>query len=173
MIELVIGGAASGKSEYAEKRCVEISSGKPMVYLATMISGDKESDARIDAHRERRRDMGFSTVEQSRDVGEVSINEPDTTVLLECVTNLLANEMFSDANISCDFGSKILEDIAKLYDNENVENLVIVTGNVFEDGMDYEGETVSYIETLANINTGLAARADRTTEVVCGISLMH
>ena len=53
MLALIIGGAGSGKSEYAEKIAVRLAkeAGGPLVYLATMVSGGKEADARIRKHR--------------------------------------------------------------------------------------------------------------------------
>lgn len=177
MTEVVIGGAASGKSEYAEKLCAEISNGNLLFYLATMIQSDSESAGRIKKHRLRRSGMGFITIEKSLDIGDIKLNEENGTVLVECVTNLVANEIFcrSDesrvAKSSEAVSEKIFKDFVNLYQNNSLANLVIVTGNVFEDGIDYDKETMYYIETLAKVNNRLAGWADNLTEVVCGISL--
>ena len=51
------------------------------------------------------------------------------------------------------------------------KNLVIVTNNVFEDGIDYDKTTMEYIRALGMINKGLAEFSDSVTEVVAGIPL--
>ena len=48
-------------------------------------------------------------------------------------------------------------------------HLVVVTNNVFNDGGDYDSETVRYMEILADVNRRLAAAADAAVEVIFGI----
>ena len=47
----------------------------------------------------------------------------------------------------------------------------MVTNNVFEDGRIYEETTMAYLRAMGRINAGLARRAERVVEVVCGIPL--
>ena len=61
MLTLVIGGAASGKSAYAEHLAVQ--SGGPRYYLATMQVWDAECAARVAKHRAMRAQKQFATVE--------------------------------------------------------------------------------------------------------------
>ena len=65
MLTLVTGGAASGKSEYAERLAAACDG--PRVYIATMRPLDKESVARIEKHRAARADRRFSTIELYHD----------------------------------------------------------------------------------------------------------
>ena len=51
---------------------------------------------------------------------------------------------------------------------KQADPLVIVTNNVFEDGMIYDDSTMEYIEALGRINERLAAEADEVVEVVAG-----
>ena len=66
MLTLVTGGAASGKSEYAERLAAACDG--PRVYIATMRPLDKESVARIEKHRAARADRRFSTIERYHDL---------------------------------------------------------------------------------------------------------
>lgn len=62
---------------------------------------------------------------------------------------------------------KITGGIADLADS--VENLVVVTGNVFDDGISALPELRNYLQVLGNVNRELAAMADEVVEVVVGI----
>ena len=62
MEALVYGGAASGKSRYAEDLLCALSGEGPRIYLATMEAMDEESRARVRRHRALRQNKGFSTL---------------------------------------------------------------------------------------------------------------
>ena len=64
--------------------------------------------------------------------------------------------------------AKILQGIEVL--RKQADPLVIVTNNVFEDGIAYDSATIEYIEALGRVNERLAAEADEVVEVVAGIS---
>lgn len=164
---LVIGGSGSGKSEYAEQlACRE--QGK-RYYIATMEPFGAEAAERIRRHQDMRREKGFVTVECYRRLEELRL-EGAQTVLLECMSNLLANELYGGVSRSDEETvSAILRGIGKLRGQCNT--LVIVSNDVFSSGEQYEEETLHYMSLLGRINRELAAAADRVTEVVCGIPL--
>lgn len=88
-------------------------------------------------------------------------------VLLECVSNLCANEMFSgrtDKNIAAD---KIISGIEKI--NKVVSQLIVVTNEIFSDGILYEKETIEYMKVLGEINRRIFECADNVIESVYGI----
>ena len=62
---------------------------------------------------------------------------------------------------------KVLKEVRSL--SENVAELVIVTNNVFEDGVCYDESTMNYIKAMGIVNRGLAAMAESVVEVVAGI----
>ena len=105
MITLVTGGSGSGKSEYAEGLILDSPCSRRF-YVATMIAYGKEGRDKVDRHRMLRRGKGFITIEKPRNVGEVMVGEYETglspssrtgrALLLECVSNLAANEMFKE-----------------------------------------------------------------------------
>ena len=163
MFELVTGGAASGKSEYAEGLLHRLKDGK--YYIATMESDSTKSRERIIRHRRLRAGKGFETIECPCDIAKIKLPSEAKGVLVECITNLLANEMF--AGERCGAGKRVITGIGAL--KNQVENLVVVTGEVGNDGKKYDEFTEEYINTLAKVNRVLAKEADRVTEVVVGI----
>ena len=96
MFILVTGGSGSGKSEYAENRAVELwgREGR-LIYLATMYPFDQESHRRIARHRALREGKHFTTLEQYTGLKNISV-PLGSTVLLECMSNLAANEMYRE-----------------------------------------------------------------------------
>ena len=93
MVTLVIGGAASGKSEFAEE-LVMAAGDQPRYYIATMQPFDQECRARICRHREMRAKKRFETVECFLNLEQVTLPRRGV-VLLECMSNLVANELYS------------------------------------------------------------------------------
>lgn len=169
MITVVIGGSGSGKSDYAESLLQNYSGRK--LYLATMQVYDDDGRAKVERHRRRRAGKGFDTVELPRDIIKLKdeLVKGKCAVLLECMSNLVANEMFSQegCNNPDEVREKIIKEVSEI--SKNIEEFVIVTNNVSEDGVVYDEETMAYIKALSDVNVGLTAIADKVTEVVVGI----
>ena len=165
MTVLVTGGSGSGKSEFAETLISKMNAG-PKIYLAAMKPLDEESRLRIRRHRNMREGRNFVTVEQYLKIGNAGI--PDgSDVLLECISNLTANEMFDPAGAGDDPVSAVISGIRML--RQKVRNLVIVTNEIFSDGNEYSGETELYKKYLGQINREIAKMSDQVFEVVYGI----
>lgn len=93
---LILGGARSGKSDFAEKLAARYASGDPVLYLATAQPDDPEMVARIALHRSSRPDH-WRTVEAPRAVAAaVAKNPAAPVVLLDCLTLLTANWLLAD-----------------------------------------------------------------------------
>lgn len=186
MMAVILGGSGSGKSAYAEDVTLKLAGGMRKYYLATMQVFGEEGEKKVERHRKLRSGKGFLTVEQPVNILEaVTKMEPgEKTVLLECMSNLAANEMFGESEAKCgesgaeaaDFRTpeavshRILEQIRSL--RAQVTHLAIVTNNVSEDGILYDEGTMNYLKALGSINQGLAAMADTVTEVVVGIPVL-
>lgn len=174
MMTLIIGGSGSGKSAYAEDYMVSISEDRKKYYIATMQIYDEEGKRKVERHRMLRGGKGFSTIEQPVDIGKVAekMEAEDRTALLECVSNLTANEMFSGEVPGTEevITEKIVGGIAVL--NRELTHLVIVSNNVFEDGNVYDKTTMAYIRAMGRINQKLAEMADEVVEVVVGIPIV-
>lgn len=160
MIALITGGSGCGKSTYAEALVTQMPAGR-RVYVATMRVMDRESERCVARHRAQRADMGFLTVECPMRLYDAPV-PAGSTVLLEDVPNLLANEMFDGGD-----WTRITPDIEALA--RRCANLVVVTNDVFSDGVAYGGPTDAYLRALAAINTAAARMADYVAEVAYSI----
>ncbi len=158
MIALITGGSGCGKSTWAEKLVQTL--GGEKFYIATMRIVDEECDQRVRRHRAQRAGLGFTTLECPTDVGNAPVT-PGCTALLECLPTLMANEMFGGDP------SRVLPGVARLM--ETCKHLVVVTNDVFSDGLAYAPETLQYMRALADVNQAVAERADLVTEVVYSI----
>lgn len=171
MISIVIGGSGSGKSEYAEN-LLKNHKGKKY-YLATMKVYDDEGRKKVERHQRLRKDKGFITIEKTTDAGSATdeIEGENVAVLLECMSNLIANEMFQEDKMDSieAVEGRVLSAIERL--DAKTEHLVIVTNNVNEDGLEYDESTILYMRALSDINVKLSEMADTVTEVVVGIPL--
>ena len=194
MMVLVVGGSGSGKSSYAEKVTVSLAQEsvkeitKPentslsdlelhtakKYYLATMQVFDDEGGKMVERHRNLRNGKGFFTIEQPVRISGAleKMEDGDRAVLLECISNLTANEMFSEkkAMTEIQVTENVIRDIKML--KEQTNHLVVVSNNVFEDGITYDETTTKYIQAMGKINQKLAALADRVVEVVAGIPVI-
>jgi adenosylcobinamide kinase/adenosylcobinamide-phosphate guanylyltransferase len=165
MIIILIGGSGSGKSEYAENTALWMNSGE-LIYIATMQPFDEESRARVKRHQRMRQSKNFKTIECYTGLSNVML-EKNTTALLECMSNLVANEMFAEEGAKENTFVAVKQGIHHLA--EQAANLLIVTNNIFEDGFQYDEETMQYMKLLGEINRWLCEIADRVVEVVHGI----
>lgn len=200
MIALVIGGSGSGKSAYAEQMAVKAAGNGSLYYVATMQVYDEEGKKKVERHQKMRAGKGFLTIEQPRKLkeaakkvaaesvpaeiasaGKVTTEKApagvEKTVLLECMSNLVANEMFSEENLSAvmdeakikQLSHEIISGVTALQDSCDI--LIIVTNQIFEDGIRYDASTMAYIRLLGDVNRQIAERAEQVIEVVAGIPI--
>ena len=160
MFTLVVGGAASGKSEYAEQLILRAGA-LPRYYVATMEPFGAEARARIARHRVLRAQKRFETIECPVGLSRV--------LLPDCLSNLAANELYSPAGAGGEQAAlaAVVDGVESL--RRQCEALVVVTGEVFSGGSAYAGDTGTYLRVLAAANRALAARADAVCEVACGL----
>ena len=174
MMTLIIGGSGSGKSAYAEDYTISLSEDRKKYYIATMQIYDEEGKRKVERHRMLRGGKGFSTIEQPIDIGKAAekMEDGERTALLECISNLTANEMFLGEIPGTEevITEKIVGEIAVL--NRELTHLVIVSNNVFEDGNVYDKTTMAYIRAMGRINQKLAEMAEEVVEVVVGIPIV-
>jgi len=96
MRTLILGGARSGKSAYAEQ--LAAASGKDVIYIATAQVGDAEMAQRIALHRQQR-PLHWHTVEQPLALGDAIAewSTPGRVLLVDCLTLWLSNLLFAEA----------------------------------------------------------------------------
>lgn len=167
MISLIIGGSGSGKSEYAEALCIEEPGSR--LYIATMEPFGEEGRAKIRRHHQLRSGKGFDTFECYTNLEAANLEYYDV-ILLECVSNLVANEMYSENGSRLPQAS-IVNGILHL--SQCCSSLVIVTNNTCEDLQEYSQEMVQYQKELGALNQKLANISDRVIEIHCGYPLIY
>ncbi|WP_408955872.1 bifunctional adenosylcobinamide kinase/adenosylcobinamide-phosphate guanylyltransferase [Natroniella sp. ANB-PHB2] len=136
---LVLGGARSGKSSFAED-IVENLGGQGVIYVATSEVRDEEMKERIIRHRQSR-PQEWRTIEESKLVSQALTElEEGSVVLLDCLTVLLSNLILADSDLAedeTDFTlqakeEEILAEVEQIIEvgrNKNLE-LVIVSNEV-------------------------------------------
>ncbi len=98
-LTLVLGGARSGKSAYAER--LVMAHPAPWTYLATAEIFDEEMRARIDRHRARRGE-GWRTMEAPHDLVRAIEAEAARPMLVDCLTLWLSNRLLAGADLAVD-----------------------------------------------------------------------
>ena len=166
MLSIIIGGSGSGKSAFAEELVCRLPGRR--LYIATMTARDPESLQRIEKHRRARAGHEFDTLERGMDLAGAAESGRElpagANVLLEDLSNLLANEMFRPEGGGVGAVRVGIKTLAA-----QCENLTVVTNEIFSDGGRYDGMTELYLRNLALLNRELAREADLVTEVVCGL----
>lgn len=174
MVILIIGGAKSSKSSYAEFYSSKLSKGEEgtLYYLATMNPYDLEDLKRIENHLVSREKYNFTTIEKHRNIKSVA-NEftKKDTVLLDSLTSLVTNEMFVGQDFNKNVSSYIFEDLKVLI--KSVKNLVIVSDYVFCDGIKYDSYTDTFRKELGNLTCNLTKISDVVIEASFGNLIFH
>lgn len=174
MMTIITGGASSGKSHFAEALCMEQK--LPRIYIATMKPFGEAAAEKIMRHRLMRKNKGFVTIERYTALSGLSLANELVNhdflhgcILLECMSNLVANEMFQEDGRIVNPTEAVLKGIEHL--RSQCSRLILVTNEVGNDGISYSEETLAYIEAIGAINRHLADCADEVYEIVCGIPI--
>jgi len=163
LITLVLGGARSGKSRYAEWLITTYP--KPWIYVATAEARDEEMAERIAAHKARR-DTGWQTIEGPRDLAEALRAAPSgAAVLIDCLTLWLSNLMERGADIETQL-TGLQEALA-----EKVGTTVIVSNEVGLGIVPDNALARMFRDLQGNLNQRLAAQASRVIMMVAGIAV--
>jgi adenosylcobinamide kinase/adenosylcobinamide-phosphate guanylyltransferase len=172
MIALVCGGVASGKSEIAENLTVSVNKGK-LAYIATMAAAhDDECQKRIAKHRRLRQGKGFTTLEIPYSLANCLEQLAGyDTVLLECLSNLIANEMYLGRKSPEATVASISAGLKEL--RGKVRNAIIVSSTVLAGYKGYDEFTDQYIQVIGKLNCEIATAADVVIEAVCAIPVIH
>lgn len=159
------GGCKNGKSTLAERSVKAMAGDGPLYYIATMIPHDEEDRERIRRHVASRAGMGFTTLEQGRDVLRcLDRADPNGAFLLDSVTALLSNEMFlPDGSMDRDAGKRLADELTEL--TGRVKNIVFVSDFIYSDSGLYDTFTEDYRAALAECDRALARECDTVVEV--------
>ena len=166
----ISGGCKNGKSYYAQHLAKQQQNGKALYYIASMKSTDKEDDERIVRHINDRAGWGFTTIEQYHDIENIlDICDLNGSFLLDSLTALLANEMF--LNTKPYSLKRICNGLTQIL--EKVENIVIVSDYIYNDGLIYETLTEEYRKALASLDILCAKKCDIVLEIAYTKDIVH
>jgi len=164
-LTLVLGGARSGKSRYAES----LLGGAGGVYIATAEAIDDEMRARIAGHRARR-GAEWTTVEAPLDLagalGAQRSGAAGAGVLVDCLTVWLGNLMHAGRDIDREVRT-LVESLA-----EPIAPVVLVANEVGLGVVPDNALARAFRDHAGRLNQALAARADRVVLVTAGIPLV-
>ena len=170
MTVLIIGVPDSGKSQKAEAIAGDLSEGGRKIYIATMIPFGEEGKKRIEKHRKLREGKNFETIECPLNIKELADNDQrieDSTCLLECMSNLIGNEMHSEDKTKLsdeELTKYIAGSVTEL--KKSAKHLVIVSNSFPLDEKGYDEDTRRYTALVAMVNDELKKIADEVHEYV-------
>jgi adenosylcobinamide kinase/adenosylcobinamide-phosphate guanylyltransferase len=161
-LTLVLGGARSGKSKYAEALITALP--PPWVYVATAEALDAEMTERIAVHRARRGD-DWQTIEAPHDLAGALAAPAGTPVLVDCLTLWLSNRMLAQANVDAE--TDRLEEAL----DRRASPLVLVSNEVGSGIVPDNALARRFRDLQGRLNQRMAARADRVVLMVAGLPL--
>ena len=167
MKQLILGGARSGKSAYAEQQaeCIALKKQQTLIYVATATADDNEMSERIQ-HHQRRRDSQWQLVEQSLRLSEVlkRYNTPKYCVLIDCLTLWLNNALMAKQWLTerAQFLSAVEQSQASL----------LCVSNEVGSGIVPMGElSRTFVDESGRLHQQLATFFEQVTLVVAGLPL--
>jgi adenosylcobinamide kinase/adenosylcobinamide-phosphate guanylyltransferase len=163
-VTLVLGGARSGKSLYAERL---VSRFGPGVYLATAEARDEEMAARIRHHRQRR-GRYWTTVEEPIDIVPAikAYSTSGRAVLVDCLTLWLSNLMERDSDVDGDTQKLV----AALTDLPGP--VVLVSNEVGLGGVPGNALARAFMDAAGRLNQAVALVANRVVFMAAGLPLV-
>ncbi|WP_120632519.1 bifunctional adenosylcobinamide kinase/adenosylcobinamide-phosphate guanylyltransferase [Ruegeria sp. EL01] len=163
-LTFVLGGAASGKSVFAEQ--LVVSSGKNRVYLATSQVFDDEMQKKIERHVSQR-GTGWQTVEAPLDLAPVLVDlDSDQTCLIDCATMWLSNHLLAESDLD-------QEQSALLAALQTCQAQIVIVSNEVGHGIVPENALARrFREAQGRLNIALAAQANLVVQVTAGLPLV-
>ncbi len=177
-IILLLGGARSGKSTYAES--IAKNSGEKVLFVATAEAGDEDMRRRIKKHREAR-PSDWRTLEATSHVGSrIGIEiEDEKVVIIDCITLLISN-IFCSLDVSrfekirdSDMERRVVVEITELQEClQKTDASFIMVSNEVGLGLVPDNRMGRiYRDLLGKANQMLAESADEVYLMVAGIPL--
>jgi adenosylcobinamide kinase / adenosylcobinamide-phosphate guanylyltransferase len=162
-LTLVLGGARSGKSRYAESLITALP--PPWLYLATAEALDEEMTERIAMHQQRRA-AGWQTIEAPRDLaGALEAAPAEAPMLIDCLTLWLSNCMLANADVDAEMVR--LEEALR----RRGGTVVLVSNEVGFGIVPDNALARRFRDLQGRLNQRIAALADRVILVVAGLPL--
>lgn len=169
-LTLVLGGARSGKSSFAEQLCLDhckVVNADKAVYVATAEAGDQEMQSRIALHRQRR-GLAWHTIEEPLDLigiitRQSNLHQP---ILIDCLTLWLSNLMQKDRSISQES-----DDLLKFFQDRTLPPVVMVSNEVGLGIVPDNQLARRFRDEAGRLNQKIAAAANRVVLMTAGLPL--
>ncbi len=161
-VTLVLGGARSGKSSFAER--LVTSAPGPWTYVATAEARDDEMRERVAEHQARR-DAGWTTADVPIELSATITNAGSAPVLIDCLTLWLSNLMERDLDLDAAFAA-LESALAK-----RAAVTVLVSSEVGLGIVPDNRLARRFRDAAGRLNQRIAARADRVVLMVAGLPL--
>ena len=164
MKQLILGGARSGKSSYAEKRAQ--ASGKTVIYIATATAGDDEMRQRISLHQQQRPEH-WQLIEEPVKLSEVLIENDDSDhcLLVDCLTLWLSNCLAIDSDSF--FEQQQCELINTV--SELKSDLIMVSNEVGQGIVPMSELGRKFVDESGRLHQQLAKVCDRVVFITAGL----
>lgn len=167
-IVLVTGGARSGKSTYAEKICLDLAKDRLPVYIATAVAFDDEMKERILKHRQRREGK-FTTVEACLELPKAIEDNPNSVVLVDCLT-VWANNLLYYGKEDLSFAYSYVDSLIQVLKNRE-KDIILVT-NETGSGIVPDNKLAREFRDLSGIiNQKVASVSSDVIMTVCSIPM--
>lgn len=164
MIELILGGARSGKSRLAEE--LALAKDKELIYVATAEIGDGEMADRIKRHQARRGDR-WQLIEEPIDIANVLIEKQKVgrCFLVDCLTLWMTNLLMLEDDVKLQEHRNLLLNCL-----DNLEGDVIFVSNEVGQGIVPLGEiSRRFVDESGWLHQAMAKKCDRVIFTVAGI----
>ncbi len=159
---LILGGAASGKSAFAERLLARAQ--RPLTYIATAEALDGEMRAKIDAHRARR-DANWTTIEAPLDLtGALATAPAEGAVLVDCASLWLTNHLLAEHDLAAE-ETRLMRAIAAC-----PAPIAVVSNEVGAGGVAENALARRFQAAQGALNQRLAAEAGLVVLVVAGLA---
>ena len=166
MISLILGGARSGKSRYAEQ--LAIASNLPVTYVATATALDDEMRARIE-HHQQQRPTHWALRECPLELAQLLREESakQHIILVDCLTLWLNNQLYHFPQQ--DF-NQLFTELSQSCSEAQAH--IILVANEVGLGIIPMGEVSRrFVDEAGRLNQRIAAQADQVMFIVAGLAL--
>ncbi|MEL7213794.1 MAG: bifunctional adenosylcobinamide kinase/adenosylcobinamide-phosphate guanylyltransferase [Pseudomonadota bacterium] len=163
-MSFVLGGAASGKSAFAEG--LVLADGGTRGYLATAQVWDAEMEAKVDRHKTMR-GAGWITVEEPLDIAAALTKMTDAeTILLDCATLWLTNQLLAEADLEA-ASDVFVETLVAAS-----QRIVVVSNEVGQGIVPDNAMSRRFREAQGRLNQKIAAQSDLAINVIAGLPMV-
>ena len=175
MIILISGGTSNGKGHEAIKITKYLADKKnlPLNYICTLTATNTKDNTEIENTVNDYKEMGYNVIEQKIDIAALcDTYDLDSVFLLDSLTALLANEMFTGEQVFKHAENRVIEDL-KTFIDSGVSDLVMISDYIYSNSITFDDSTDNFCRALGKIDFEIAKIADVVIEICFGAIVIH